>query len=247
VIEAEVDLTTPEGTMKTFIFHPEVGGPRPVVLYLMDAPSIRPALKEMAARLASAGYYVMLPFLFYRGSEFREFGTSDDDMHLRRELMGTVTPAGTVSDAGVLLEHAERDPAADTSRFGLVGFCMSGGLTLSVAKAYPDRAVAAASIHAAWLVRDTPDSPHLDLEQATAEVYIGWPDADPTCPEEWRPTVTGALDAAGLTWTMDTYADAVHGYAPPGTERYNRAASEQHWERVHDLFLRNLLVPHVAG
>jgi len=54
MIERELDVTTPEGEMKTFIYHPEHQGPHPIVLYLMDAPSIRPALKEMAARLASA-------------------------------------------------------------------------------------------------------------------------------------------------------------------------------------------------
>lgn len=244
MIETEVDLTTPDGTMKTFVYHPEARGPHPLVMYLMDAPSIRPALKDMASRLATAGYYVMLPYLFYRGGPFREFGASDEDMHARQELMGTVTPAGIVSDAAALLAHADADPAADTSRFGSVGFCMSGGLTLSVAKAYPGRAVVAASIHGAWLVRDTPDSPHLGLDAATCEVYLGWPDADPTAPEEQRPVVIGALDAAGLTWTMDTYADAVHGYAPAGP-RYHRYASEQHWDRVHDLMFRHLRLPAV--
>ena len=92
MIEREVDLTTADGEMKTFAFHPEHGGPHPVVLYLMDAPSIRPALKDMASRLATAGYYVLLPYLFYRGGPFREFGQSDEDMHARSELMGTVTP-----------------------------------------------------------------------------------------------------------------------------------------------------------
>jgi carboxymethylenebutenolidase len=240
VIETEIDLRTADGTMMTVVVHPEIGGPHPLVMYLMDAPSIRPALRDMASRLATAGYYVMLPYLFYRGGPFREFGQSDEDMHARTELMATVTPTGIVTDAAALLDHAESDPMADTNRFGAVGFCMSGGLTLSVAKAYPGRMVAAASIHAARPVRDTPDSPHLGLETATAEVYLGWPDNDPTAPEEMRPVLTGALDAAGLTWTMDTYSDAVHGYAPPGTERYNRRASEQHWERVHDLMFRNL-------
>jgi len=33
--------------------------------------------------------------------------------------------------------------------------------------------------------------------------------------------------------------DAEHGFAPAGP-RYNRAASELHWERVHSLLRRNL-------
>ena len=40
-----------------------------------------------------------------------------------------------------------------------------------------------------------------------------------------------ALDTAGVRYTIDFIDYAVHGFAPPGTERYNRRASELHWER----------------
>ena len=61
MIEKQIEIETAEGSMTTFEFHPEEGGPYPLVLYLMDAPSIRPALRGMASRLASAGYYVLCP------------------------------------------------------------------------------------------------------------------------------------------------------------------------------------------
>ena len=82
----------------------------------MDAPSIRPALKDMASRLATAGYYVLLPYLFYRGGPFREFGMSDEDMHARQELMGTVTPTNIVGDADALLAVADADLPHATAR-----------------------------------------------------------------------------------------------------------------------------------
>lgn len=240
MIEREIDLTTPDGTMRTFVYHPTHGGPHPVVLYLMDAPSIRPALKDMAMRLASAGYYVMLPFLFYRGSEFREFGMSDEDMHLRRELMGTITPTNILGDAQALMQYADTDEAAGQGSVGVVGFCMSGGLAVSVARGFPDRIAAAASIHGAWIVRDTPDSPHLGLDAVRAELYFGWCDNDATAPKDTMESMRAALERAGVRHTIDWLTDAVHGYAPPGTERYNKAASELHWERVHSLLRRNL-------
>jgi carboxymethylenebutenolidase len=210
------------------------------VLYLMDAPSIRPALEDMASRLASAGYYVMLPYLFYRGGPFRQLGKSDEDMHARRELMATVTPNNIVSDAEALLAVADDDEAAADGKIGAVGFCMSGGLVISLARAMPERVAAVASIHGAWLVRDTPDSPHLGLDSVKAEVYLGWCDNDPTAPPEHVPVMREALEAAGVTYTLDWLTDALHGYAPPGGERYDRAASELHWERVHALFRRRL-------
>jgi len=239
MIERRVELTTPDGTMPTWLVHPEHDGPHPVVLYLMDAPGIRPALRDMASRLASAGYYVMLPYLYYRGGPYREFGTSDEDMHARQELMGSITPTNIVGDANALLEHADGDAAARPGAVGAVGFCMSGGLAISVGRGIGDRVAAVASIHGAWLVRDTDDSPHLGLEGLAAEAYFAWVEGDETAPADTRQVMADALEAAGVTHTIDVITDAVHGFAPAGA-RYDRAASELHWERVHSLLRRNL-------
>ncbi|MFT7648905.1 MAG: carboxymethylenebutenolidase [Candidatus Poriferisodalaceae bacterium] len=236
----ETDISTADGEMKTFIYRPEHDGPHPVVLYLMDAPSIRPALHEMASRLASVGYYVMMPYLFYRGGPFREFGMSDEDMHDRRELMGTVNPTNILSDAEALLAYADADPEARGGKIGAVGFCMSGGLVISLARAMPERVAGVASIHGAWMVRDGDDSPHLGLDSVKAEVYLGWADNDATAPPEEVPIMTGALEAAGVTYNLDFVTEAVHGYAPPHGANYHRDASELHWERVHSLLRRNV-------
>jgi carboxymethylenebutenolidase len=239
MIERQVEITTPDAEMTTFVYHPEHDGPHPVVLYLMDAPAIRNALKSMASRLATAGYYVMLPNLFYRGGPIRELGMSDEDMHTRTELMGTITPTNIVGDAEAMLAFAADDPAARGGDVGAVGFCMSGGLAISLARALPERVAAAASIHGAWLVRDTPDSPHLGLDSVRAEVHMAWCDNDPTAPAEHLAVMRKALEDAGVRHTHDFHTDAVHGFAPKG-ERYNREASELHWERVHSLLRRNL-------
>ena len=240
MIEERVEIKTRDGEMPAFIFHPEEGGPWPVVLYLMDAPSIRPALKDMASRLATAGYYVMLPYLFYRGGPYREFGMSDEDMHARRDLMGTVSRGGIVTDAEALLEHAAKDPAAGDGKIGAVGFCMSGRLVLALAQAMPDRVAAVAAIHGGGYVIDREDSPHLQVDKIQGEVYFGWADEDPGAPREHIPIMEKALKDAGVRHRIDFMEGALHGFAPPGGQRYHREASERHWERVHDLFRRNL-------
>ncbi|QXC59895.1 dienelactone hydrolase family protein [Aquihabitans sp. G128] len=239
MIERELTVTTPEGELPTFVFHPEHGGPHPVVLYLMDAPGIRPALRDMASRLATAGYYVVLPYLYYRGGPYREFGQSDEDMHARQDLMGSITPTNIVSDAEALLAAVADDSAASDGPAGAVGFCMSGGLAISVARAFPERVKAAASIHGAWLVRDTDDSPHLHLDRLQAEVHLAWCDPDPTAPPEDREVFVAAADAAGLTYSLDVETAAQHGFAPAGP-RHDHDAAERSWERVHALLRRTL-------
>jgi carboxymethylenebutenolidase len=240
MIVQETNVTTADGEMPTWIYRPEHDGPHPVVLYLMDAPSIRPALHEMASRLATAGYYVMLPYLFYRGGPFREFGASDEDMHSRREFMDQVNPTNILGDVAALLEVADADPAARDGNVGAVGFCMSGGLVISAARALPERIAAVASIHGAWLVKDSDDSPHRGLDSVQAEIYFGWCDNDATAPAEDVPVMEQALKDANVNYTLDWLTEAVHGYAPPHSDRYDRTASELHWERVHSLFRRNL-------
>lgn len=239
MIEREITVTTPDGEMPTFVFHPEEDGPHPVVLYLMDAPGIRPALRDMASRLATAGYFVLLPYLYYRGGPLREFGQSDEDMHRRQDLMDTITPTNIVADAEAMLATVADDPAARPGPVGAVGFCMSGGLAVSLARALPDRVTAAASIHGAWLVRDTDDSPHLGLDPVAAELHFSWVDDDPVAPPETIDIMRTALDDAGIGYTFDLVTGALHGFAPAGP-RHDRAANERHWERVHSLLRRNL-------
>ncbi len=243
MIERQVNIETKHGSMTTFEFHPEAGGPYPVVLYLMDAPSIRPALRNMASRLASAGYYVLLPFLYYRNSPYREFGSSDADMHARRELMQSVTREGIIPDAEAMLAFAATNDKADaTGKIGAVGFCMSGPLVLALAQHLPDKVAAVASIHGAWLVSDKADSPHRQLDRITAEVYFAWADNDPTATRDEMQVMDKAMSATGINYAIDFMEGALHGFAPapPVGERYHREASEKHWERVHALLRRNL-------
>lgn len=239
MLEERVDIRTADGTMPTFVVRPTHGGPYPVVLYLMDAPGIRPALMDMASRLASAGYHVMVPYLYYRGAPLQRWDVEDADMHQRTELMGSVDPTNILGDARALLDHAASDPSAGDGPVGAVGFCMSGGLAISIARAMPERVAAAASIHGAWLVRDGEDSPHRGLESVRGEIHLAWCADDPTAPEEEMHTMEAALRDAGVTHTLDFHTDALHGFAPAGS-RYQREASELHWERVHSLLRRRL-------
>src|SRR5262249_44601768 len=73
MIETILDIPTKDGAVETFICHPERGA-HPPVLFLMDAPGIRDELYDMARRLATVGYYVLLPNLYYRAGKDAKYG-----------------------------------------------------------------------------------------------------------------------------------------------------------------------------
>jgi carboxymethylenebutenolidase len=89
MIDQQVEIPTKDGHTTTFISHPERGGPFPVILFYMDAPAIREELRDMARRLATSGYYVMLPNLYYR-SGVMELGPipPDPDAPERKRMFG---------------------------------------------------------------------------------------------------------------------------------------------------------------
>ena len=92
MIERQRDIETPHGAATTFIVHPERDGPHPVVFFFMDAPAIREELRDMARRLASSGYYVILPNLYYRAGVMEIGPLGDPEVRTRMmELMNGLT------------------------------------------------------------------------------------------------------------------------------------------------------------
>lgn len=240
MIEHFVDITTADGAMNSFVVHPEENGPHPLVLFLMDAPGMREEIRDMSRRLATAGYYVIASQLYYRDvREYNLFETEDRDRMF--ELMGNLSNAMIVEDAAAMIAHADADPAADTSKVGTVGYCMSGPFTIMIAAAHNDRVKAAASFHGVRLAVDADDSPHKHLAAINGEVYIGAAETDSYAPPEMINEFEEALAASGTAGRVEWYPGTEHGFT--FRERgplYDKAASERHWERMHDLFARNL-------
>ncbi len=243
MIEQFVDVATIDSTpatpMVTFVVHPEEGGPHPLVLFLMDAPGMREEIRDMARRLATSGYYVMAPHLYYRDvSEYNVFETGDRDRMF--ELMTRLTNDMIVNDARALIAHADADPAAAAERVGAVGYCMSGPFAIYLLGQLPERIAAAASFHGVRLVADTADSPHLQLARARGEAYVGAAETDSYAPPEMIDAFEAARVAAGCAGRTEWYPGTEHGFAFRERPLYDKAASERHWERMHDLFARNL-------
>src|ERR1700734_3882651 len=83
MIERSIEIVTPDGRMNTFICHPERDSPHAAIILFMDAPGIREELRDMARRLGTVGYYVMLPNLYYR-SNVEELGSVVGEANLTK-------------------------------------------------------------------------------------------------------------------------------------------------------------------
>jgi carboxymethylenebutenolidase len=241
MIEQTVDIPVQGGAITTFIVHPEREGPHPIVLLFMDARGVREVLRDMARRLASVGYYVMLPNLYHRLGVVELPELPPEASRARSlEMMATLAISAVMEDGDGLLAFADRDPAASPGRAGCIGYCMSGQYAVNFAARHPERIGAVASIHAIKLVTDQDDSPHLALQRATAELYFGCAEYDDWAPLEMVQALEQASKAYGPTTEVEVYEGAHHGFATPGNSAYDRSCAERHWERLFSLFRRRL-------
>ena len=243
MIDQQIDIATEDGKTTTFITHPERGGPFPVIIFYMDAPAIREELRDMARRLATSGYYVMLPNMYYR-SGVMELGPipPDPEAPERKRMFGFMNSINipmVMEDTKALLAYAETQEAANTKIVGTVGYCMSGRYAVNAATHFPGQVKAAASIYGTRLATDQPDSPHLAAGKTKAELYFGCAETDIYAPAEIIEKVQQGMK--GSNNEVEIYPGTHHGFAFPKRPVYHRDAAERHWERLLALYRRNLV------
>src|ERR1700749_3233748 len=111
MIDQQVEIPTKDGKTTTFITHPERGGPFPVVIFYMDAPAIREELRDMARRLGTSGYYVMLPNMYYRAGvmELGPLNPAPESPKSKKmfALMGSLSIPLVMEDTKALLAYAD--------------------------------------------------------------------------------------------------------------------------------------------
>lgn len=235
-----IDLSTNDGVLDVHVFTPETGsGPWPAIVLYMDAFGIRPALAAMAQRLASNGYMVALPNLYYR-SPFAPFApdvvaTEGPERERFKSMIASINQKMVMDDTRLVIERIDIHPSVRRGAWGTVGYCMGGGYALSAAGTFPERVVVAASFHGGSLATDKPDSPHRLAPKMRARVYIGAAEIDASFPPEQQVRLEGALTDAGVRHTMEIYPKTRHGFAVTGHIAYDDGAAALHWRRLLDL------------
>ena len=219
----------------------------PGVLFYIDAIGLRPQIQEMADRIASWGYVVLAPNVFYRKGRAEELAPTKDlrEPGAREEFfasMGDRVPGYTPDKSGpdaeawvqALLQHAGDGPIAVT------GYCMGARLAVRTAGQFPGTVAAVGGFHGGGLVTDAEDSPHRSIAESTAEYVFGHADHDRGMTLENVAALEETLQSAGRPHLNEVYADAPHGYTMADTSMYQEAGAERHFKELEGLLARTL-------
>ena len=242
MIERDVLVGTKHGRMPAFAVCPDGPGPYPPVIFYMDAPGYREELKNMARRIARAGYFCLLPDLYYRLGTIRfELNRRDDGTSaVIRASRNTLTNAMIAEDTAGMLAFLDAQAHAKPGPVGCVGHCMSGRFIVTVAARFPDRIAAAAAFYGVQIVTDQPDSPHLIADRIKAEVYLSFAEVDELVPANVVPDITAIFEKAGVKHDVEVVPGTHHGYCFAERAAYHPAASEAAWAKLFAMWERRL-------
>jgi carboxymethylenebutenolidase len=244
VAKQDLHIKTRDGSARAGLFRSAKASPaRAGVILYQDAFGPRPALDAMADRLASEGYAVLVPDLFYRNAPYGPFDakTAFSNENTKAELMSLVTGTTqemTISDSGAFLEALAAEGV--TGPIGTVGYCMGGARALNAAAGYPERIKAAVSFHGGNLASDAADSPHRRAASIKARVYVGMAGVDRSFPPEQSARLAEALRAAEVDHVIENYVGMAHGWCVPDHGVFDAAGAERHWKRLTALFAEAL-------
>jgi carboxymethylenebutenolidase len=240
----QVTIRTADADCPAYVMSPQGDGPWPAAIFFGDAGGIRPAMLEMAKRLADAGYVVLLPDLFFRYGPYGPLVPKEvfkgDVAAILGPLMATTGTDKASKDTGAFLAYLDTRADIANTKIGAVGFCMGGALALAAAGAYPQRFAVVASFHGGNLATDASTSPHLLVPELAAEVYIASADNDDSYPPSMAARLEDALTQAGVHYHAETYAGAFHGWMVPDFPVYDQDSADRGWKTLLALFDRTL-------
>ncbi|MGA7089946.1 MAG: dienelactone hydrolase family protein [Candidatus Acidiferrales bacterium] len=241
MMEKNIEVRTADGVAKGFLYQPDEHGTWPGVIFLTDIGGIRPAELQKAQEIASRGYVVLVPNIFYRTGEPPVIAypvNARDEKAMQRigELRASLPPDAMERDGSAYVDFLAAQPTVGRGSLGIVGYCLTGPMALRIAAKRPEKIAAAASFHGGGLFTDAPTSPHLVLPRVKAELYFGHAIEDRSMPKETLEKLEQALAAWGGKYESETYDGAYHSWTTLDSPVYNKTQAERAFGKLTALF-----------
>jgi carboxymethylenebutenolidase len=237
VTEAEVNVTTPDGTADCYFVHPSSGTGAGVLVW-PDIFGLRPAFRQMGKRLAESGYAVLVVNTFYRVKKAptSEAGAATPIQQVRPLAQG-LSETTHMTDAKAFIGWLDQQPSvAKNRKVGTQGYCMGGPIAFRTSAAVSDRVGAVASFHGGGLVTDAPNSPHLQASKTKAQFLIAIAANDDQRSPNEKNVLKETFEKAKLAAEIEVYTGAAHGWCPPDSQVYNEPQAEKAWSRLLALY-----------
>ena len=217
-----ITFQRPDGkTIDAYMVEPDVAINAPGVVVIQEWWGLDDEVKEVANRLAKAGYRALVPDL-YRGKLALEANEAE---HLMNGLDFGDAASQDIRGAVQYLK------ASGSPKVAVTGFCMGGALTVLSAGHVPE-------IDAAVVWYGYPPVEYVDAQAIKIPILAHWALHDEFFPISGVDQLEEKLKQAGVHYDFQRY-DAKHAFANPKSDirhlpplEYNPEAAELAWDRT---------------
>lgn len=201
------------------------GATAPAVLVVHENRGLNPYVKDVARRLAKAGFVAFAPDALHPLGGYP--GNDDEGRSMQRSLDRPKIEADFIAAAHFLKNHA-----LSSGKLGVVGFCFGGYISNFLAASLPD------VIDAAVPFYGTPARTDI-VGNVKGPLMVQLAEMDERVNASW-PAYEEVLKANGATYEMHMYPNSRHGFHNDSTGRYVEEMANLAWERTLAFFNANL-------
>ncbi|GAA0820811.1 dienelactone hydrolase family protein [Colwellia asteriadis] len=243
IIQQEsVDIETPTGTMRTYVYCPQASGVYPSIIFYSEIFQQTAPIARTAAIMAGHGFVVLVPEVFH---ELNPIGTvlgyDDEGKDKGNQDKWTKPLEDHDSDTQALINFtASQDYCSD--KVGAMGVCIGGHLAYRAAL---NNGIIAASclyatdIHSNTLPCAQGNDSFTRTQDIKAELQMIWGKQDPHIPDEGRMAIHQNLLASGNVFSWHEF-NASHAFMRDEGERYDPQLALRVYGMAVELFTRTL-------
>jgi carboxymethylenebutenolidase len=217
-----VRLPSAQGEARGYLSLPIDEGRHSAVIVLHDRSGLGDWTKQQTQRLAAMGY-VALAVDLYRGKTAGDEATAT-------ELMRSLPTHRVLSDLGAAFTFLASRPDVDPDRIGVIGWCMGGGLALTLAAFEPR--VAAVVVNYGPLPADPATA-----ERITAPLLANYSRGTRGTSVQAVEDFYGSMRAAGKDADVRIYEVDAHEFMNPrADDEFDPETSNDAWDRISRFF-----------
>lgn len=238
LVEGMVEVPAGDRNIPAYVARPGAKGRHPAVLVYSEIFGVHEWVKDVARRLAHAGYVAIAPDLFVRHGDPSKL----TDFAEVRKIVAQATDQEVTSDTAATLKYLKAQPFVDARKLAVTGFCWGGAKVWLAVARFADFKAGAAWYGVLKANPAAPGSPApLQLVKELHAPVLGlYGGQDKGIPADDVEAMRAALKAAGKTSsTIVVYPEAQHGFLADYRPSYDAKAGADGWKRMLAFFAAN--------
>lgn len=225
-VTSSVNFKTNGETAQGYLARPDGDGPFPGVIVVQEWWGLDDHIKDVARRFAAEGFAAFAPDLYH--------GKITKEPDEAGKLMMALDMPKASKELAAAAEHLSQQPFIAGRAIGATGFCMGGGLALTLACDSPH-------IKAAAPFYGMNPDPIDKVANLGGPVRVSYAEHDDWVGPPVRKALEAALKEHGKDYEIHVYPGTSHAFFnDTRPDAYNADAARDAWSRMLDLFRANL-------